>query len=90
MKKDLISPPKAPNKRQNIKSRKYSNWWIGQEYELEKKVGRGGGDRKSDEFQKSSDQNDHLKSRDRIAQELNISPAKVQRARFGLYPHWRI
>ncbi len=54
---------------------------IGQEYELEKKL--EGGDKKSGEYKKSLGQNDQVisgETRNRIANEHNISPKTVQRS----------
>lgn len=51
---------------------------VGQEYELEKKL--HGGDKRSEEFRESSDQIDHMKTRENIAQEHKLAPASVQRS----------
>jgi len=54
---------------------------VGQEYELEKKL--EGGDKKSGEYKKTLGQNDQVisgETRNRIANEHNISPKTVQRS----------
>lgn len=56
---------------------------IAQEYELEKKVSRGGGDRKSEEADQIRQNGgiDHPKeTAEKIAEEHNISPRTVERS----------
>jgi hypothetical protein len=58
---------------------------VGQEYELEKKVGRGGGDRRSEEaienqFPQSEGDDFSTETAERLAKEHNVSRATVERS----------
>jgi hypothetical protein len=70
--------------RRNFSDIQFDNM-VGMEYKLQKKIGRGGGDRRSKEANQRS-QNDTIdrpeRTRDRIAQEHGISPQKVVRAAY--------
>ena len=68
--------------RRNLSSMQFEVM-VGKEYELQKRIGRGGGDRRSEEANQRSQSGTidrPERTRDRLAQEHGISPQKVARA----------